>query len=114
MLLILGVLAGLLIGMIMPFDLPLVYAKYVSCGFLAALDSVLGAIRAGIEEKFNFLIFVSGFFVNAILAGFITFLGDRLGVDLYFVAVITFGMRIFENLTFIRLDLLSRFFKKEF
>ena len=47
-------------------------------------------------------IFISGFLVNAIVAVLLTFIGDRLGLDLYLVALITFGLRIFDNVALIR------------
>jgi small basic protein len=47
-------------------------------------------------------IFISGFITNAVVAVLLTFLGDRLGLDLYLVALVTFGPRIFQNLALIR------------
>jgi small basic protein len=106
---ILGLLVGIFIGFVLPSDLspPLVYSKYISVSFLAGMDSVLGAVRAGIEKKFNVQVFVSGFFANALLAALLTWLGDRLGVDLYLAAVVTFGVRVFDNLAYIRRDFLD-------
>ena len=37
-----------------------------------------------------------------IAAVLLTFVGDRLGLDLYLVALITFGLRIFQNVALIR------------
>ena len=39
-------------------------------------------------------------------AGALTFLGDKLGVELYFAAIVAFGVRIFDNLAVIRRHLL--------
>ena len=39
--------------------------------------------------------------LGAIAAG-LTFLGDRLGIDLYLVALFAFGWRIFQNVAVIR------------
>lgn len=103
---LLALLIGLVVGVLLPFNIPLSYAKYVSVSFLAGLDSVLGATRAGMEGKFNFAIFSTGFISNTLLAAMLTFVGDRLGVDLYLAAIVTFGVRIFQNLAFIRRDLL--------
>jgi small basic protein len=103
---ILGLILGILAGTLMPFQLPPVYSKYVSVSFLAGLDSVLGATRAGLERKYDFSTFVSGFTINVLLAALLTYVGDRLGVDLYLAAVVTFGMRIFGNLGYIRRDLI--------
>lgn len=98
---------GVWIGAYMPFALPPNMAKYVSVSFLAGLDSVLGGTRAGIENRFNLSVFVSGFTTNLILAGLMTYVGDLLGVEMYLAAVVTFGRRIFENLAIIRRDLIG-------
>ena len=58
--------------------------------------------RAAMEEKFDNAVFISGFFVNALLAVLLVFIGDRLGIDLYYVASLAFGLRIFQNLAIIR------------
>lgn len=104
---LLGILIGATLGLLLPFQIPFIYSRYVSCAFLAALDSTLGAGRAHMEKKLHLLTFITGFISNTLLAGLLTYMGDRMGVDLYFAAVITFGMRIFTNLTFIRKDLLA-------
>jgi small basic protein len=75
---------------------------------LAAMDSLLGAVRAELDGEFENRIFVTGFFANIVLAGTLTFLGDRLGVELYIAAIVAFGVRIFDNLAIIRRQLLSR------
>ncbi len=104
---LLGIVLGVLIGILIPYQMPIVTAKYVSVSFLAGLDSVLGGARAGIEKKFNFTVFASGFVVNLLLAALLTWIGDRLGVEIYQAAIVTFGMRIFQNLGYIRRDLLN-------
>ena len=47
-------------------------------------------------------IFVSGFFGNAILAIVLTYLGEKLNVDIYLAAIFVFVSRMFNNLGFIR------------
>ena len=105
---LLGLLVGVFIGLIFPPDFypPYMYSKYISVSFLAGIDSVLGAVRAGIEKKFNLSVFLSGFFTNALLAAMLTWIGDSLGVDLYMAAVVTFGVRVFDNLAYIRRDII--------
>ncbi len=105
---LLAIIIGIIVGIVLPINIPLTYAKYVSVSFLAGLDSVLGAIRAGMEKKFNFAIFSTGFITNALLAALLTFVGDRLGVDLYLAAIVTFGVRIFQNFAIIRRDLIIK------
>ncbi len=107
-LVIVGLLVGLLIGWVLPFQIPVSAAKYVSVAFLAGLDSIVGGTRSGLENKFNFSVFVSGFIVNLLLAAGLTWVGDALGVEIYQAAIVTFGMRIFVNLGYIRRDLLKQ------
>jgi small basic protein len=42
------------------------------------------------------------------MAAFLVYVGDRLGIDLYYVALLAFGLRIFNNLGFIRQHLLKK------
>ena len=108
MLIVLGLLLGIAIGFLVPYQLPVAAAKYVSVAFLAGLDSVIGAVRAGMEDKFNFGVFMSGFVSNLLLAATLTWIGDCLGVEIYQAAIVTFGMRIFLNLGYIRRDILHQ------
>ena len=94
----LGVVLGLLLKVNVSFEV----ARYSGVAIVAALDSVLGAVRAELDGVYDNRIFVSGFITNAVVAVLLTFLGDRLGLDLYLVALVTFGPRIFQNLALIR------------
>jgi len=97
-----GILIGVLIGIYLPITYSASYSLYVSVAILACLDSVFGGIRAALEKKFNTEIFISGFFGNAILAAFLAYVGDRLGVPLYYAAIFAFGGRLFQNFAIIR------------
>lgn len=108
MLPIIGVLLGIAIGLLFPLSMPVEYGKFMAVALLASLDSVFGGLRSALEEKFDNAVFISGFFVNALLAVVLVFVGDRLGIDLYYVASLAFGLRIFQNLAIIR-----RFFLKK-
>lgn len=99
---VLGLLVGIAIGLIFSLSIPVPYSRYTAMAILAALDSVLGAIRADLEGEYDNRVFISGFFSNALLAGALTFLGDRLGVELYYAAIVAFGVRLFNNLAVIR------------
>ena len=96
--LLLGVLAGLVLNINVGFEL----SRYSAVAILAALDSVLGAVRAELDGVYDNRIFISGFLVNAIIAVLLTFIGDRLDLDLYLVALLAFGLRIFDNVALIR------------
>ncbi len=105
---LIGVLIGAVIGFILPITYNTAYSLYISVAILACLDSVFGGIKATLEKTFNIEIFISGFFGNAALAAFLAYLGDRLGVPLYYAAIFTFGGRLFENFAKIRRILLNK------
>jgi small basic protein len=75
---------------------------YISIAILACLDSVFGGVKANLEGNFNVKIFLSGFFGNSLLAALLAYIGDRLGVPLYYAAIFTFGSRLFDNFASIR------------
>lgn len=105
---VLGLLIGLMLGLAFSLSIPVEYSRYTAMAILAALDSLLGAVRAELDGEFDNRIFVSGFFVNIVLASMLTFLGDRLGVELYIAAIVAFGVRVFNNLAIIRRQLMAR------
>jgi small basic protein len=107
----LGLIIGLALGAVLALTIPAEYSRYTAMAILAALDSVLGAVRSEMDGEFDNRIFLSGFFANIVLAGGLTFLGDRLGVELYIAAIVAFGVRLFDNLAIIRRQLLARWAK---
>ncbi len=108
---ILGLLIGLALGMAFSLTVPAEYSRYAAVAILAALDSMLGAVRAELDGDFDNRIFLTGFFANIILASVLIFLGDRLGVELYIAAIVAFGVRMFHNLAIIRRRLLERLWR---
>ncbi|MDR5658037.1 small basic family protein [Serpentinicella sp. ANB-PHB4] len=99
---LIGLTLGIVLGLFLPITYPAEYSLYISVAILAALDSVFGALRANLEDKFNSGVFISGFFGNAILAAFLAYTGDKLGVPLYYAAIFAFGVRLFQNFAYIR------------
>ena len=99
---LLGLLVGVLAGLVLNVNVGFEFSRYTAVAILAALDSVLGAIRAELDGVYDNRVFISGFVTNAIVAVILTFIGDRLSLDLYLVALITFGLRIFNNVALIR------------
>jgi len=93
-----GLSAGLVIGFVFNITYPLEYSFYITMGLLAAMDSVVGAIRSQLEGKYSNVIFITGFLTNAALAGLLTFVGDKLGIPLYYAAIFVFGGRLFNNI----------------
>jgi small basic protein len=107
-----GLIIGAFLGSAIDFQLPAVFIKYTSIAVLASLDSVFGGIRSIMEENFDGTILLTGFFTNALLAALLAYLGDRLGVDLYYAAVFAFGVRLFQNLAIIRHHILTSYRKR--
>lgn len=110
---ILGLLLGVLLGLMSELRIPPEYSNYLSIAILAALDTLLGGIRAHLQNIYDEVVFVSGFFFNIILAASLAFLGVHLGVDLYLVALFAFGVRLFQNIAVIRRILISKWSSRE-
>lgn len=110
---ILGLIGGIVLGFMLNISYPTEYSFYITMGLLAAIDSILGAARSHLEGKYNNLIFITGFITNAILAGLLAYLGDRLGVPLYYAAILVFGGRLFQNLAVIRRLLIDKYIIKK-
>lgn len=109
---IIGLTLGVIIGIFIPYNFSPEYSLYIAVGILAALDSIFGGINAVLQKHFNNLIFVTGFFGNAIIAGLLAFIGDKLGVPIYLAAVIVFGGRLFQNFAIIRRHYIEEFAEK--
>jgi small basic protein len=102
MLQLLGLIAGIVIGLALNVEVPPAYVRYLGIAVLAALDSVLGGLRARLENKFNDRLFIAGFLSNTLMATLFVYIGDKLGVELYLAAVVAFGVRLFQNLARVR------------
>lgn len=98
-------------------------ARYTAVAVLAGLDTVLGGIRAWLDDKFDDAIFISGFFVNSLLAVGLVLLGERLGLEtgigdgrisvMMIGAVVVFSGRILNNLAALRRLIIERLRGKE-
>ncbi len=108
---VIGLAIGMSIGFGMDISYPAEFSFYITMGLLAAMDSIIGAARSMMENKYNNIIFITGFITNALLAMVLTYIGDKLGVPLYFAAIFVFGGRLFNNLAVIRRIALERYFK---
>ena len=98
---IIGCIVGALIGMNVPV-IPYTYSTFLAIAVVAALDSVFGGITSVLKKNFDLTIFISGFFCNSILSIALTYLGQRLNLDIYLAAIVVFVGRMFTNLTIIR------------
>ena len=106
-----GCVIGIGLGFLIP-TIPYSASNYLAIAIVAALDSVFGGIASNIRKLFDMKVFVSGFFVNAILAMLLTFVGQKLNVDIYLAAIIVFVGRMFDNLGIIRRHYLGKIDEK--
>lgn len=98
---IIGCIIGALIGMNAPV-IPYTYSTFLAIAIVAALDSVFGGITSVLKKNFDLVIFISGFFCNSLLSIALTYLGQKLNLDIYLAALVVFVGRMFTNLTIIR------------
>lgn len=111
----LAIFIGCILGAMIGINLPLIpyqYSSYVAISIIAALDSVLGGISGTLKENFDLKTFVTGFFGNAFLSILLTYLGEKLNVDIYIGAIVVFVWRMFNNLTIIRIYYVEKWSNK--
>lgn len=104
-----GLFTGLLAGYLWPYAVPPQYGRLLAVAVMAGMDTVLGGVRASMEGNYDTDVFISGFFMNGILAAFLCYAANLIGIDLYLVAILIFGMRVFQNLTIIRKLYIGKF-----
>ncbi|CAN5589302.1 small basic family protein [soil metagenome] len=99
-----ALLIGALLGLLLQPTVPAVLAPYLPVAVVAALDAIFGGVRARLDGTFSERVFLISFVTNVILAVFLVYLGDQIGVgsDLSTAVVVVLGIRIFTNLASIR------------
>ncbi len=104
----LGLLIGIALGLVVEPTVPLALQPYLPIAVVAALDAVFGGLRALLDGIFDDKVFVVSFLSNVVVAAFIVYLGDQLGVgaQLSTGVVVVLGIRIFSNTAAIRRHLL--------
>lgn len=110
-----AIIIGCVLGALVGVNLPIIsysYSSYLAIAIIAALDSVFGGITGVLKGEFDFKVFISGFFCNSILAILLTYLGNKLNVDVYLATIVVFVGRMFINLTIIRKYYIDKWSKK--
>ena len=106
-----AIIIGCIVGINAPI-IPYSLSGYLAISIVAALDSVFGGILSVLKGNFDLKVFVTGFFGNAILSILLTYLGEKLNVDIYLAAIVVFVGRMFTNLAIIRRHYLDKWTKK--
>lgn len=99
---LLGLALGVALGIVTPGYIPKSYAPYFSVALMSGLDTVFGGLRAAMENRYENTVFLSGFFVNMLVAVFFCCAGTLLNIDFYLIVILVLGMRVFNNLAIIR------------
>jgi small basic protein len=108
MIALIGLIIGVVAGLIIEPTVPIWLEPYLPIAVIAALDAVVGAIRALLDGVFRDRIFVISFLSNVLVAAFIVWIGDLLGVgsQMSTGVVVVLTMRIFANAAAIRRHIL--------
>ena len=106
---LIGLLLGLVVGYFLHLNIPVEYARYTAVGIIGLTDTLFGAWKAALQKEYSLTVFLSGLLFNMSIAILITWLGDRLSLDLYLAVLIFFTFRIFNNIAIIRYSFLTRF-----
>ncbi len=104
MIAILGLAIGVVVGLLVQPTVPVELQPYLPIAVVAALDALFGGLRALLDGIFDDRVFLTSFLSNVLVAAFIVFLGDQLGVgtQLSTAVVVVLGIRIFSNAASIR------------
>ena len=101
---LIGLLAGIVLGIVLEPTIPQVLQPYLPIAIVAAMDAIFGGLRAYLEGNFSDRVFVVSFVSNVLIAALIVFIGDQIGVgsQLSTAVVVVLGIRIFTNAAAIR------------
>jgi len=101
---LIGLLAGIVVGLVLEPSIPLVLQPYLPIAIVAAMDAIFGGFRAYLEGSFSDRVFVVSFVSNVLISATIVYVGDQIGVgsQLSTGVVVVLAIRIFTNVAAIR------------
>lgn len=101
---VIGLIVGVVLGLLLHPTVPNGIQPYLPVSVVAALDALLGGLRAHLDGIFDDRVFVTSFLSNVVVAALLVFIGDQLGVgsQLATAVVVVLGIRIFSNAASIR------------
>lgn len=113
----LWVLGGLVFGVVVGYYILFIYFMdyfiYMLVVIFVIMDFIFGVIKFNFEDNYDNVIFIIGFIGNVILVILLIYIGEKLGVFFYYVVVLVFGMRLFNNLFIIRWYIISNIMNKK-
>lgn len=108
MLAVLGLIIGIVLAVVFRPDLPVWLQPYLPIMIVAAMDALVGALRASLSKTFSDKVFVTSFVTNVVVAAVLVWMGDLIGVgaQLSTAVLVVLGIRIFTNAAEIRRQVL--------
>lgn len=105
---IIGIALGMLIGLVVPVTYSSAYSVYMAMVILVCMDTILGGVRAHLKNCFDTSLFLSGLLIHSFTAIFLTYIGEVLGVPVYYAGIVFFGSRIFASVSSVRRLFINR------
>src|SRR5690606_41724255 len=95
---VIGLVIGIVVGIAVEPAVPSVLQPSLPIAVVAALAALFGGLRARLDGVFDDRVFVVSFIFNVLIAAFLVFLGDQLGVgtQLSTAVIVVLGFRIFS------------------
>lgn len=104
------ILIGLSVGIVLGYALQIpANEKICAVLLLAAINSICGGFAAKLNLNFSDAILIGGFVTNAAFGLILVWLGNLFGLELYYIALFSFGLRIFRNLSVLKKFLLKNY-----
>ena len=104
---VIGIAIGCACGLYFPGYFPEHLSPYMAIALIASFDTIVGGLRSKFAGDYDEKIFISGFFLNAVLAVLLTMFGKQINLQLDLAATVVFVMRIFQNFAYLRRNLLN-------
>ncbi|PKL37054.1 hypothetical protein CVV38_04180 [Candidatus Peregrinibacteria bacterium HGW-Peregrinibacteria-1] len=100
---IIGISIGVIIGSNTAFTFPQVYIQYSAVVIIAIIDFLTSTLKAEIKKiPHSPSILFTNLAYNVCFALLITYVGSKLGIDLYLAVAIFFIFHIFNNINELR------------
>jgi small basic protein len=96
---VLGLCAGVVLGIWLPLEIPVAYSRYIAVAVLVILDGILAGLVQGLNENFDPFSFLSGTGVTFVFALLLVYIGEHLGVELYLAVLLALGFRILNSVS---------------
>ncbi len=103
-----GIVIGIAIGLYIPLVFSGAFGTYISVVILATLDTIFRAFEKDLKQDLNLLVMLSEYLFDISLVILLVFMGNRLGLPLYYAAIFVFGVRLFNSVKVMRLYIFDK------